>query len=407
MRALFFISLFLVTLFAKDIYIKTDKNTPLPNATVICGNKSYVSDANGTISINQECKPVLKTYGFRGKSDDQGNIVATPFVPKGVFVSFYGITSSSIMGDIYELIDRGVINTLVLEIKSDDGLIAFDNNITLAQTSGANSVLPIKDINRLLQKLKEKNIYTVAKVALFKDGKLPIAEPSLAIKRKDGSLFRDKQKVTWSDPFSKKVRDYNLEVIKLALDVGFDEVMLDYVRFPDHNNLVYAKESNTSSRVETINSFIKESKALSDMTPTFLSAAIFGYTAWNEGDAGIGQDIESIGENLDYIAPMLYPSGFSHGIPNFRNPMNAPYEIVAKSIEKSKERSGIDGARFRPWLQSFKDYAFDRRHFGIDEINRQIKASNDTGCGGWYMWNARNIYTTLKELKKSDKVALK
>jgi len=40
-----------------------------------------------------------------------------------------------------------------------------------------------------------------------------------------------------------------------------------------------------------------------------------------------------------------------------------PHEIVYLSLKKAQERSKISPLRFRPWLQAFKDYAFDRRQF--------------------------------------------
>jgi hypothetical protein len=54
----------------------------------------------------------------------------------------------------------------------------------------------------------------------------------------------------------------------------------------------------------------------------------------------------------------------------------------------------MSGVRFRPWLQAFKDYAFDRRVFGDKEIRAQIQASDDVHTHGWLLWNASNHYST-------------
>jgi len=407
MRYLFFSLIFTLSLFSQEFKIIDSQNSPLQNATLFCGDRLYLSDELGLVSTEKECKPILKTYGYRGVLESEGVIRATRFEPRGVFVSFYGISSSKIMDRIYELVDEGTINTLVIEVKSDDGQMAFANEIELAKESGANNVITIKNINALIEKLHQKGIYTVAKIALFKDGRLPIKYPELAVKKPNGDLFRDKQKVTWSDPFIKKVQDYNLDIIKLAIDAGFDEIMLDYVRFPDHNGLVYAKESTEESRVATIEEFLARSKKLSDNSGAFLSAAIFGYTAWNPGDVGIGQKIESVGKHVDFLSPMLYPSGFSFGIPGHKNPMLAQYETVYKSLDKSIKRSGLDPIRFRPWLQSFRDYAFDRRQFGLDEVKVQIEATNDSKSGGWYLWNPRNSYTSIEGEGTRERLTLR
>ncbi|KAA3625917.1 MAG: hypothetical protein DWQ08_08690 [Proteobacteria bacterium] len=89
---------------------------------------------------------------------------------------------------------------------------------------------------------------------------------------------------------------------------------------------------------------------------------------------------------------MLYPSGFHFGIPGHRDPVANVYDIVYKTLERGAARTGVDRRRFRPWLQAFRDYAFDRRSFGPSLMREQIRAATDFGSGGWLFWNPRNIY---------------
>jgi hypothetical protein len=96
---------------------------------------------------------------------------------------------------------------------------------------------------------------------------------------------------------------------------------------------------------------------------------------------------------LDYLSPMLYPSGFHAGIPGCHDPVANPYEIVYRSLVRARERSGLAPVRFRPWLQAFRDYAFDRRDYGAKEIMQQIRAAEDFGSNGWMLWNPRNEYS--------------
>src|SRR5208283_4100151 len=107
---------------------------------------------------------------------------------------------------------------------------------------------------------------------------------------------------------------------------------------------------------------------------------------------------------VDYISFMLYPSGFQFGIPGYRNPVAHPYEIVYRSLKKGRERAQISSVRFRPWLQAFKDYAFDKRHFSGQGIREQIKAAEEFGSDGWMLWNPRNVYTA-DGLKKQSTVS--
>jgi hypothetical protein len=81
------------------------------------------------------------------------------------------------------------------------------------------------------------------------------------------------------------------------------------------------------------------------------------------------------------------------GIPGYRNPVQHPYEIVHESVRLIRQRSSSQKVRVRPWLQDFKDYAFDKRIFGVPEIRAQIKGADDAGAVGWMLWNPRNDYT--------------
>jgi len=91
---------------------------------------------------------------------------------------------------------------------------------------------------------------------------------------------------------------------------------------------------------------------------------------------------------------MLYPSGFQFGIPGYRNPVQNPHEIVYLSLKKAQERTNVSSLRFRPWLQAFKDYAFDRRPFSGKEIRDQISAADKFGSQGWMLWNPGNYYSS-------------
>ena len=96
-------------------------------------------------------------------------------------------------------------------------------------------------------------------------------------------------------------------------------------------------------------------------TGVFLGADVFGYTAFNANDTDIGQRVEELAPHLDYICPMVYPSGYHLGIPGFRNPVMHPYEVVRESVRLIRQRTQHTAVQVRPWLQDFRDYAFDRR----------------------------------------------
>ena len=59
----------------------------------------------------------------------------------------------------------------------------------------------------------------------------------------------------------------------------------------------------------------------------------------------------------------------------------------------TKKRTEGLPVQVRPWIQDFRDYAFDRRIFGVAEIRDQIRGADEGGGAGWMLWNPRNDYT--------------
>jgi len=164
------------------------------------------------------------------------------------------------------------------------------------------------------------------------------------------------------------------------------------VRFPDAPGLKFSKPIDMKSRLAAIAGFLTEARRRLTPYNVFLAADIFGYVAWNRNDTHIGQRLEELAPIVDYISLMLYPSGFQFGIPGYRNPVAHPYEIVFLSLQSARAR-GIPSIRFRPWLQAFRDYAFDRREYTGTEKRAQISAAEKFGSDGWMLWNPRNQYT--------------
>ncbi len=161
---------------------------------------------------------------------------------------------------------------------------------------------------------------------------------------------------------------------------------------------------NHGCKINTISEFLAEARKKLTPYNVFIAADIFGYVAWNADDTQIGQKIDHLAPSVDYISLMLYPSGFRWGIPGYRNPVANPNKIVYLSLKRAQERTDLPSLRFRPWIQGFTDYAFDRRHFSSVQIRDQIQAAEDFGADGWMLWNPRNIYSSEGLKKKFERM---
>jgi hypothetical protein len=388
------------------VVVDSTTHQPIPNAWVTADGIAARTGEKGEFQLKSKSGWIdLRAAGYgriHVPAEAEMRVPLTPLRVRALYMSFWAVSSQTLRNHIYDTAAQAHLNAVVIDVKGDKGLIAMPTQIALASKIGATHTITIRDAPALIADLHARGLYAIARIVVFKDSPLAIASPDLAVRNAAGGLFADNEHLHWTDPFQKTVWDYNIAVAVEAAKAGFDEVEFDYVRFPDRKGLRFSKETTEKSRREAISGFLGQAQKALNPYNVFLSADNFGYVAWNQGDTGIGQCFEDVGKVVDYISPMLYPSGFRYGIPGVRNPMNDPYKIIYASLEKAKERTGFSGIVFRPWLQAFADYAFDHREFGKTQLKQQIEAAEDAGAQGWLLWQPRNRYNTqaLTELSK-------
>ncbi|GHT07001.1 hypothetical protein AGMMS49573_04720 [Endomicrobiia bacterium] len=61
----------------------------------------------------------------------------------------------------------------------------------------------IPDLKKYISNLKEKNIYTIARIVVFRDNTMARKKPELAVKNPDGTIWTDRRDVAWLDPYNK------------------------------------------------------------------------------------------------------------------------------------------------------------------------------------------------------------
>lgn len=311
------------------------------------------------------------------------SITVKPDEVKGIYLTMWTASRRTRMEELMKLIDETDINSVVIDVKGSRGELIYD-------------IWPgIKD---LIKELHQKNIYTIARIVVFQDSGYAAQHPEFALKRQDGSLWRDRRGFSWLDPASKGTWDHIVDVGKKAIDLGFDEIQYDYIRFPTDGNLaaiVYPAWDGQKPRHEVLKEFFAYSR--SELKKYYdkinLSMDIFGYTFIRSDDLGIGQILSEAIDYFDYLSPMVYPSHYSAGNFGFDNPADHPYEVVSETIKKGLAAMNAlqDEAlkhKIRPWLQVFDMGA----RYDSAKIKAQIKAVYDNGSQGWLMWDPNNRY---------------
>jgi hypothetical protein len=315
-----------------------------------------------------------------------------PIKVKGLYLTAYSAGSEKKINEIIKLIGETELNAIIIDIKDYSGQVLYDSQVPLVDALKLQDNR-MKNLTAQLAKLREHDIYTIARVTVFQDPILAQKKPEWAIKSKKGGLWRDKNGLAWVDPANSEVRAYIVTIAKEAAALGFDEINFDYIRYPTDGKLADIVYGNGSSkRYEVIGGFYEYlSEQLKD-EPVYISGDLFGLTTEKKGedDMSIGQRLSDAVQYFDYVMPMVYPSHYPTGYRGYKNPADHPYEVVYNAMKAGVKQAQDKKGKLRTWIQAFNLGAV----YDDAKIRAEIKASDDAGADGWILWNASNRYTT-------------
>ena len=208
---------------------------------------------------------------------------------KGIYLSGYHFLEEEKIGPIKDILSNTVINTIVLDVKSDNGHLLYDSDILEVEKLKNER---IKYDTQTLQSFKEEfDIYLIGRVVAFQDPIFSKNYPESSITDISTKMPFNQNGQYFLDPSDSKSKEYILNVALEACLLGFDEIQFDYIRYPDtdYQGLVYDEESNFENRTKNINSFLQNATNLLHDNGCLASADIFGYALNSRSDRGIGQ----------------------------------------------------------------------------------------------------------------------
>lgn len=314
---------------------------------------------------------------------------------RGLYYTGSSIGNERVLKQIDEFRKVG-LNTVVFDVKDITGIVNYYSSVPDVQEYNAHNKRSIDNIDSILRYLKSRNIYVIARIAVFQDHHMYRHNSSIAIRSKTtGGTWNPRSKELWLDPTNRQAQDYSIALAVEMAEKGVDEIQFDYIRFPTMGNLGdadYAYHFGRMPNEKVITGFLERAYREISSRNTRLSIDIFGVVAWGkEVDVRMtGQRIESLAKYCDVISPMLYPSHFSYNFNGFSNPGDHPYHFIYEGCKKVADRAG--GKVVRPWLQAF---GWRVSSYNEQYILRQVKASDDSGAKGYLFWNASNNYTTV------------
>ncbi|HMI46124.1 MAG TPA: putative glycoside hydrolase, partial [Gemmatimonadaceae bacterium] len=325
--------------------------------------------------------------------------VPTPDTLRGLYVNRWAALGRK-LNDLIGVAKRTEVNALVIDVKDDRGFVLYRSRVPLAREIGADTAdghwMSGAKLRAVLDTMAAHKIYPIARIVVAKDPLLAQKKLDLAIKRKsDLKPWLDKNGKPWLDPHQRVVWQYAVDLAREAHELGFSEVQFDYVRFPDEKRLISETIyplANGRTRAQVIRDQLGFVRSALKPLGMRVTADVFGLTATDTTDMGIGQRWEMFVDQVDVVLPMIYPSHFARGTYRLRNPNAHPYQTIDHALKDAIARSDSvpNAASVIPWYQ---DFTLGAPRYGAAEIRAQKKAGYDNGFQSWILWNPKSNYT--------------
>lgn len=323
---------------------------------------------------------------------------------KGVYLTIYSAGTKR-LDTLIEMTKRTEINAFVIDVKDDDGNLLFPMKAGEKYAPKANNKNYVKDIAPFMKKLKDNNIYTIARIVSFKDPIYTEANPNKAIVFKDsGKPFTNSDNLRWATAYDKNLWEYNIAVAKEAAAAGFNEIQFDYVRFPASDGgkldkILDYRNVDNETKPQAIQNYLKYARKELSPLGVYISADIYGLVSLVQDDMGLGQYWEAVSNVVDYVSPMMYPSHYANGVYGLSVPDAFPYETVYNSTRDAIWRNKnikIPGV-IRPWIQDFSaTWVKGHISYGKTQVEDQIRALKNNGVDEYLLWNAFNKYSEIQ-----------
>lgn len=331
-------------------------------------------------------------YKHPYKNNPKGDI-------KAIYISLNGMYH---VDDYIDLAKQTNINAFVLDVKNDHGRILFESP-TARKVLGNSYIRPrVKDMKLFIKKLKKNNIYLLGRISTFKDEAYAISNKNDTIlDKRYNRAYQSSDKISWLSPYNRNIWYYNVELAKEAANFGFNEILFDYVRFPDrvqnlekNSKLIY-NNNYSETKPEVIQRFLKYAHDELSKKEVYTTASVFGQIGISKTDENIGQHWESISNVVDFINPMAYPSHYAKGTYGLKNPDNKPFTLLNHYTKDIILRNNNlqNPAIIETWIQGFSaSWTKNYRSYKTEELLEQIKALKLEGLNSYLVWNASSRY---------------
>lgn len=331
-------------------------------------------------------------------------VAVQPPSSRGLYLSATAWVDDGLRDGALALVDAGQVDTVVLDLKDECGVVPHASDVDLATQVGA--VDEQYDLAEAVEAVHDRGGRVIGRLVVFRDPLL--ARWAWANGHADWVL-QDTANDPWpvygdgegcpeatnADPIiggftniaSEAVGDYNTALAVEAAAVGVDNVLLDDVRRPDGDLTYLQAVGIEGSIVETLTGFLGEAQRQVRAQGSYLGATTTGISV--RDPSVYDQDLAAMGAVVDYLAPEVYPESYSAGFFNLADPESAPGETVQGALTEARAQLGDLATPLVPWLQDYSSGIT----YGAAEVQAQVDGAAAAGSCSWIVRDLEFTYT--------------
>lgn len=145
---------------------------------------------------------------------------------------------------------------IMIDMKNVDGTFNYSSALMDATM---NSTVDIVEVDDFIDDLTAGKFYAIARISAFRDYQYGLNHTSMGLSHKDwgmGFLWKDEGGCYWLDPTNPATLSWVLAVIEEVKAMGFNEIVLDEFRIPEHNKIIFNKDRN-EALVKAMNTILE------------------------------------------------------------------------------------------------------------------------------------------------------
>lgn len=244
--------------------------------------------------------------------DTQSSINEMKLDLQCAFEESISMDGSVILDSVITELTQGAYNSVMFDIKREDGTIGYQSALATVDTYSAVS-LAASDLKTSAQKLNEQDILAVGRVYCYLDNLVPARDRSAALLDSNGLPYTDSQGNTYLNPNSETVYKYIKDIIAEAADMGVTVFVLEGTDIPENAGEGYADgfETLAARLYEDIGTDIKLLEAVHINADDALRSSVQEETTAGEETQEKEEETAQAAENITAAVAELFSEELS------------------------------------------------------------------------------------------------